>query len=416
VLLNEVLRPGDRFAAFRRWWATPGSRWVKDPLAAFLVTRLIVLLGAYFPLVFGIQLYTEPPNGREVPGIWGVWARWDSNWYVQIADEGYSYSPDLSVESSVAFFPLYPIAIKALALLTGNALAAGILINNGSFLLALMFFYQLAGLDIDSSATRRAVFYLAAFPGSFFFSSAYSEGLFLLVSILATLCARRQSWYWAAFWAALSAASRAPGFLIWGIVGLEWLRTHGWTLATVHQRESWDNLVSALRKHWRQVGIMILVMTSGLWLYMLYLQIQFGDPLIFQTSGDSWFEFRFGLLRPLEIIARDLAQSFSANPPKHVLPGFAAVDVGTFIMIGLLSVPIARRFRDSYAIYCLVHPLLALYGYTQGMLRYAAVLFPLFMLLALWGRRPWLNRVLIYTFLPLQCLLTALYVNWIFIG
>jgi len=377
---------------------------------------MVVLLGAYLSLLLGIQLYAQPPNGITVPGVWGVWARWDSNWYVEIADEGYAYSPDLSVESSVAFFPLYPIAIKALALVTGSSLASGVIINNVCFLLALMYFYKLAGLDIDPSATRRAVFYLAAFPGSFFFSAAYSEGLFLLVSILATLCARRGSWYWASFWAALSAASRAPGFLLWLIVGLEWLRAQGWTLATMNQREAWAKMGAVLWKHWRQVLIMTVMMTSGLWLYMLYLGVQFGDPLIFQTSGDSWFEFRFGLLRPLEIIAHDLQQSFSANPPKHVLPGFAAVDVGTFILIVMLSIPMWRRFRDSYSIYCIVHPLLALYGYTQGMLRYAAVLFPLFMLLALWGRNPWVNRLLLYTFLPLQCLLTVMFVNWIFIG
>jgi hypothetical protein len=52
----------------------------------------------------------------------------------------------------------------------------------------------------------------------------------------------------------------------------------------------------------------------------------------------------------------------------------------------------------------------------EGMFRYAAVLFPLFLVLAEWGRRPRLDMALRVVFLALQGFLTALFVKWIFVG
>jgi hypothetical protein len=60
--------------------------------------------------------------------------------------------------------------------------------------------------------------------------------------------------------------------------------------------------------------------------------------------------------------------------------------------------------------------LLLTFGYLEGMFRYAAVLFPLFMVLAEWGRRPRLDVGLRVGFLALQGLLTALFVKWLFVG
>src|SRR5207253_7773676 len=40
-----------------------------------------------------------------------MWSRWDTGWYLEIAKSGYSYRP--GYPSSVAFFPLYPLLIRA---------------------------------------------------------------------------------------------------------------------------------------------------------------------------------------------------------------------------------------------------------------------------------------------------------------
>jgi hypothetical protein len=38
-------------------------------------------------------------------------SRWDAGWYVEIARDGYRYEP--GVPSNAAFFPLYPLLIRA---------------------------------------------------------------------------------------------------------------------------------------------------------------------------------------------------------------------------------------------------------------------------------------------------------------
>jgi hypothetical protein len=63
-----------------------------------------------------------------------MWARWDSESYLSIARSGYFASGSLS---NIAFFPLYPAIIKAVALLfapwsrsTALYVAAGAIISN----------------------------------------------------------------------------------------------------------------------------------------------------------------------------------------------------------------------------------------------------------------------------------------------
>jgi hypothetical protein len=42
-----------------------------------------------------------------------VFAAWDSGWYFDIARQGYYFNP--AGESSIAFFPLYPLLMRAVA-------------------------------------------------------------------------------------------------------------------------------------------------------------------------------------------------------------------------------------------------------------------------------------------------------------
>ena len=48
--------------------------------------------------------------------------------------------------------------------------------------------------------------------------------------------------------------------------------------------------------------------------------------------------------------------------------------------------------------------------------RYMWVLFPAFILLARWGERPWLDRLITVSFLLGLGLFTALFANWYWVG
>jgi Gpi18-like mannosyltransferase len=72
-------------------------------------------------------------------------SRWDTGFYLSIADEGYRYQGvDLP---SVAFFPLLPLLIRAVTPLTGDSLTAGLLVTNLALLAAVIFLYRLVEME-----------------------------------------------------------------------------------------------------------------------------------------------------------------------------------------------------------------------------------------------------------------------------
>jgi hypothetical protein len=399
----------------RAWLAGPHAHWLTVPLMAFLVTRLFVVVCAYATDLVPGTATPSYARANLSAGVLSAWARWDSNWYVSIVEDGYYYIP--GGESNIAFFPMYPFLMSLVTPLTGNALAAGMLVNNLMFLFGLMVFYRLVYLRLNPSDARRAVFYLAASPGSFFFTAAYTEGTYLLLTVSAAYFAWRRNWLVAAVCAAFSAVTRAQGFLVWLLVGLEWLSAHGWTLTTLHRPAAWRNLSNGIRRDFASLLPLLVIMPSVLLAYLIYLGGAYGDPFVFQKAVSSgWGEYQFSIFRPITVIVDIINRELTGPAQMHVLPGFVFLDLAVFLGILAMTIPIARRFGASYALYCLAYVILLTFGYLEGMFRYAAVLFPLYMVLAEWGRRPRLDMALRVVFLALQGFLTALFVKWLFVG
>ena len=61
----------------------------------------------------------------QPPGFLNYWAHWDGAWYAEIATEGY----DAHYPASTAFFPLYPLLIRAGMLLGGGPALWGVAIS-----------------------------------------------------------------------------------------------------------------------------------------------------------------------------------------------------------------------------------------------------------------------------------------------
>jgi hypothetical protein len=51
-----------------------------------------------------------------------------------------------------------------------------------------------------------------------------------------------------------------------------------------------------------------------------------------------------------------------------------------------------------------------------SMLRYVLVLFPVLILFGGWGRNAWVNRLFVYSSVPLQLFLSAQFVMWGWVG
>jgi len=383
--------------------------WLVYPALVFLATRLIVFCAAY---IGDLMLPTVPGHWSPAPDspFLNLWARWDSQWYNWIIREGYWLRPEL--RSNVAFFPLYPLVVNTLMPFFGNnAILSGIVVSNATFFATLVFLYKLTLLEFgDRPTAQRAVYYLAIFPTSFFFSTMYTESMFLLFSIAAVYFARRHLWAWAALMGILASATRFVGVLTWGLVMWEWLRVHGWTLATIHRRAAWMNLLHGLRRHWFQV-LVIAVIPLGLISYVAFLQINFGDPLAFVTVQTTWSRQQVG---PWAVAAKDIGYLLGQGLNQGNISRF--LNVSTLLTVLAISLFVWKRLGAGYGIYTMLLVLLPASSASQSIIRYVLTCFPVFMILGQWGRNTTFNRVMTISFATLLGVLTTLFVNWVFVA
>ena len=393
-----------RLALARRWWLVP--------LAAFLVTRLIVLAAGYLgeialPGNVGPDYWHVAPTNLLID----LWARWDSGFYLSIAQQGYSYSADAM--SNVAFFPVYPLLVNLASAVTGDAVVAGILVSNAALLGALLFLYKLTELEFgDADTAQRAVFYIAAFPTAFFFSAIYTESTFLFFSVATMYFARKGQWVWAGVMGMMTSGTRIIGVTMAGIVALEWMRVHGWTISGMLRKESWAGLWNGLRRDWVSL-LPLLLIPLGILSYMLFLKLQFNDPLGFWTVQAAWQRENLG---PLAIIWRDLSGLLRQNFLTGDIWWHVVIDLGSLALALGVLIPVWRRLGEHYALLIALGMLVPVASSTQSLSRYVLVLFPVFMMLAWWGRRRLLDRSLLVIFATLLGVFTAIFVNWIFLA
>jgi Gpi18-like mannosyltransferase len=187
--------------------------------AGLVGTRVLDLREGHDPVI-GLPPHTWP----------GIWARWDSPYYYNIAREGYAAHP-----YAMGYFPLYPLLVSGVSKLTGlHLVTAGVVIAHVSYLVMLLVFYQL-GLLIrpDPDFAWRAVLALAVFPSSFFFLAMYAESLSLAFGLLAIYAALRGRWVWSGLALGVAAAARPVGWLIGIVLLVEFLRRRPFTLRSL---------------------------------------------------------------------------------------------------------------------------------------------------------------------------------------
>ncbi len=153
--------------------------------------------------------------------------RWDGGIYLSIAAGGYPLASHGGVAPATAFFPAYPLLVRAVEFVVHNDHLAGVLVSNVAFLVALAYLYALARRESDRDTAARAVFYLAAAPAAVFFSAAYTESLFVACVAATFYHAGKGQWAPAALAAILASATRNTGFVLAAVIALEALHQAG---------------------------------------------------------------------------------------------------------------------------------------------------------------------------------------------
>jgi Gpi18-like mannosyltransferase len=152
-----------------------------------------------------------------------AWSRWDASHYLYLAEHWYTASGDAA--NFIVFFPLYPLILKPIIFIFGNAALSGIVSSIFLFLLGSYFFYKLVAVDYSEKIAAGATMTLAIFPTSYFFNAPYTESLFLLIFSIAMYAARKERWIFAGIFAGLATVTRPFGFLILPAIFIEWFMT-----------------------------------------------------------------------------------------------------------------------------------------------------------------------------------------------
>jgi hypothetical protein len=187
------------------------------PAVTFLWSRAAIWLFAVFAYLWfepkppPLQARWDWPELHDLGYGLDVWARWDSRWYVTIAEHGYGVARD----TVPAFFPLYPTLVAALGrVVGGHYVLAGVAVSLGAAYGAFRLLHAVAAERLGEDGARRAVLYLALFPMSLFLQAVYAESLFLLLGLAAFALAERGRFGWAGAAAGLALLTRSAGFAL----------------------------------------------------------------------------------------------------------------------------------------------------------------------------------------------------------
>jgi hypothetical protein len=402
----------DEHAEIKSSFRANPPRWLTVPLKAFVITRILILIGAYLPAAAGIILFRPLDFNNvplsHVPALLQPWTCWDAKWYTRIAEQ-YTPGSHNQDENYVIFFPLYPVSTHLVALITRNTLLAGLLVSNVCLVLALILLYRLVEDMTDPRTAGRTVYYVTLFPTSFFFSAAYTESLFFVLALACAYAAYHRQWLWAGIAGGLATATRTLGLLLVILVGLEWARAHGWTIDSSLKAESWRNLFNRIRRDWP--GLLTLgFIPLGMLAYMVYLQLAFGNPLAFNDSLGAWG-------REAVSFGEAVLNAFRNRPELHVLPYYRMIEVLTFFVAQIIALMAWRRLGASYGLYAFVTLWVgALAADLENQMRYPLVLFPLFIVLAFYGRNPRFDAFYRSAGAVLLVVFTFFFTNCIWIG
>lgn len=337
-------------------------------LSLFIVTRVILTaIGIFSRMLLGGP-YLKPLSGIAPLNIWGVW---DSLHYSEIASSGYI------VQNNIAFFPLYPLLMKLLGVLTGNVFIAGLIISNACLLIACYYFYKLVRMDEDKQTSLDSIKFLFLYPTAFVLSGAFTESLYLALIVACFYYARKDNWALAGTLGLLLAMTRSIGVLVIIPLAYEYLRSKDFKLERL-----------------KPDALFLLLIPMGLAAFMAYCYYIRGDFLAFAHIQTSW--------------GREIS-----NPVYELISGLMHAKINAVITVLCLVTLTAfyKKIGFSYwlvGMYSILVPLMTGIG---GMHRYTLVIFPLFIIFAKLTKNPQLNQLAVIALALLQGCFMAIWTN-----
>jgi hypothetical protein len=317
-----------------------------------------------------------------------VLTRGDTAQYLSIAQTGYRYVP--GDQTNIAFFPLYPVLIRAGGGITGLmslewVAVIGIIISNLSLVTALALLIALIRIDFNDTIAKRAAWYYLIFPTTIFLSSVYAESLCLMLTVGAVYCAYKKRWWGACLLGALATLARPNGFFV------------EIPLVVLYMM---DTKFSVRKIHWNALGFLLIPLTLGGYFY--YLKIKFGDYFAFLHALTFYNQ---KLMLPFQTFQNVFSAPLGMHTYQHSI-----LELSSVTLMGICVLIACRYLRAPLLTYTIIlYVGLLSTGTLDSNMRYWLPLFPLFIVLSiLGGKYPWFDRIFTFAAIALSSLFTVM--------
>jgi hypothetical protein len=271
---------GNASASVRPQWAPARRQTVSAAAAALAVFAAVRGTGV---LVLAAGSWWA---GREPLQVLG--RSWDSVWYLGIAAHGYGrtqmWAGSGSVQSDVAFFPLYPALVRVVSeLAPGGLVASALLVSWGCAAVAAVGVYRVGELLLGARAAVLLVALWAALPHAVVLTLAYTEPVLAALAAWALYAVLRGRWTAAAALAVAAGLTRPTGVAVAAAVSVAAL--HALAVRGSRAPAVWAAAVTA---------------PAGWAAYVLAVGVRTGDPLggyfAVQRRWGSRFDFGAGAM------------------------------------------------------------------------------------------------------------------------
>jgi len=310
-------------------------------------------------------------------------SHWDSIWYLDIAQNGYSLKGNQWGLYNIVFFPLYPFLIKIISFLTfGNFVLAGWLLSIIFLFLAILYLFKLVKEFHPEIDPHLPLFFLLIFPTAFFLNTVYTEAIFLFLSLGTFYFTLKKKMLYAGMFGLLASLTRVTGVLLFIPVMWEYVKSCNFKM------KSFFNLRI----------LPIFLIPVGVLSFFSYHYFRFGNFFLFFEVEKNWgraFTLQKGHF------------DFFSNPS---IINFS-LDVLFVIFAFSATHFVFKKLRTSYGLYMLATIIVALStGTLMSIGRYILVLFPTYILVAS-IKNQYLQQAWIFISILLLGVYTTLFVN-----
>ena len=392
---------------------------MQQVLIAFASSRLALIVTGYLALTWFPAHPVESWMGLSFPANNWIdgWVRWDSFWYESIVDPHPRFVPEYL--SNANFFPFYSwvswiasLPFRAFLDLEHAFFVGALIVSSASFVLGLKAVDRLTTALAGREVAARTIWLIAVFPFSFFFTAVYSDALYFCLCAWSLTFAYEKRWYPACALAAMAAMTRIPGLALFPALGLEYLRQNP-PSPRGFGRTGWSPSI-------KKPAVLIAILAIGPIVIGSYYEWRYGYPLEFLHARQAGWNRASGLAG----YVRDWTYFFEApifpcsglaECVKEFAPTRTLLGVVYLAMLPaslVLVIRAARTLGAGPTAWALISIALSLPNGFDGVGRFTAVLFPVFISLAMLLR----NRAVFVTVcvasVPFLLLFFAQFARW----